>query len=116
MLSFVPSTRWAVNSFIPRNYKADALTLLYYGKLLKLFIVFTCMGVLPARLSLYHLCAWCPWKPVEGVKCPGTGVKGVGVEESNPGPWEEQLVILTTEPPLCPDIFQVHTEKFQFIR
>lgn len=26
-----------------------------------------CIGVLPACISVYHVCVWCPWSPEEGV-------------------------------------------------
>lgn len=32
------------------------------------------MDVLPEGISVYHLCAWCPWRPEEGIRCPVTGV------------------------------------------
>ena len=63
------------------------------------------MGVLFACLSMYHVCAWCLWWPEEGIGSPGTGVTDscelpCGCWELNPGPLEEQSVLLTTGPSL----------------
>ena len=33
-----------------------------------------CMNVLPAYMSVYHVHAWCPWRPEEGTGVPGTVV------------------------------------------
>lgn len=35
-------------------------------------IYFMCMGVLPAQMSVSHLCAWCPGRPEEAIRCPAT--------------------------------------------
>lgn len=32
------------------------------------------MSVSPACVSEYHLHAWYPWRPEEGIRCPGNGV------------------------------------------
>ena len=32
------------------------------------------MGVLPTRLFVYHVHAWCPPRPEEGIGSPGAGV------------------------------------------
>lgn len=26
-----------------------------------------CIGVLPAHISMYHMCAWCLWKSGKGI-------------------------------------------------
>lgn len=46
-----------------------------------------------------------PWRPEEGIVSPGTGIRDSWEPpcvrwESNPGPVEEQLMSLTTEPSL----------------
>ena len=33
-----------------------------------------CMSILLAYMPMYDLHDWCPWKPAEGIRCPGTGV------------------------------------------
>ena len=33
-----------------------------------------CMGVLPACMYMYHMCAWYLRRPEEGVRVPGIGV------------------------------------------
>jgi hypothetical protein len=54
---------------------------------------------------VYHLYAWCPWRPEEGIRSPGTGVADdceplCGYWELNPGPFEEYTVFLTMDPSL----------------
>ena len=58
-----------------------------------------CVDALPAYMSVHHMCAWCPQKPEEGVRSPGTG--GTDGCELLCGSWEwnadslqEQQVIL----------------------
>ena len=36
---------------------------------LKIYL-FMCMSVLSAYMSVYHMCAWCPWGPKERVSDP----------------------------------------------
>ena len=37
---------------------------------LSIFGLFTlCLGVLPASISVYHVCAWCLWRSEEGIRC-----------------------------------------------
>jgi hypothetical protein len=62
------------------------------------------MGVVLEYISVYHVHVWCPWKPEEGTRSPGIGIIDScklwsGSWESNLNPQEEQLVLLTTEPP-----------------
>lgn len=33
------------------------------------------MGVLPKCVFMHRVGAWFPWKPAEGIRSPGTGVK-----------------------------------------
>lgn len=33
------------------------------------------MTVLSAGMIVYHVQSWCPWKPEEGTKFPGNGVR-----------------------------------------
>jgi hypothetical protein len=45
---------------------------------------------------VYHVHAWCPWRPQEGVRSPGTGVaNSCGCWELSSGPLQE-----TVEPSL----------------
>lgn len=51
------------------------------------------MDVLPAYMSVHHVCM-CPWRPEEGTESPGTGVTDgfephVGAGNLNPAPEEE---------------------------
>lgn len=63
-----------------------------------------CVSVLPAYTHLCHKRAWYPWHSEEGVGSPGTGLIGgcdpCGCCEPNPGPLQEQEVLVTTEPSL----------------
>ena len=43
--------------------------------LLKMIFYFVCLAVSPAHMTLYYyMCAWCPGRPEEGIRYPGTGV------------------------------------------
>jgi hypothetical protein len=58
-----------------------------------------------ACMSVYHICAWCPGKPEEGVRFSGTGVTdscelACGCWKLNSGFLGEQPMLLTTEPSL----------------
>lgn len=61
------------------------------------------MGIFPAHLSVYHVCAWCPPELEEGVLSypmeleftDGSGLL-CSCLESNPGPLEELQGLLTT--------------------
>ena len=33
------------------------------------------MGILPVYMYVYYVHAWCPQRPEEGTRAPGTGVK-----------------------------------------
>ena len=68
---------------------------------------FLCLDVLPACMSVYNIHVWCPRRPVEGDRYPGTGAAdscelSCGCWELNLGPLEEQPlpVLLATELPL----------------
>ena len=55
-------------------------------------------------MSVHHTNAWCLWRSEDGIRSPGSGVADsceppCGGWDLNPGPLEEQPVILTTEPP-----------------
>ena len=41
---------------------------------LTFFDIFVCMGILPGYIFVYHMPAWCPWRPEEGVESSGTEV------------------------------------------
>lgn len=53
------------------------------------------MGVLPANMSVYHMCAWRLWRPEEGT---GSGVTDCCY--SPPGCWESNLGSLEEQPEL----------------
>jgi hypothetical protein len=62
-----------------------------------------CLNVLPACVRMYHMCIWRPWKPEDGIRFPVIGVTGscklpCGCWELNPGPLQEQPVLLTIPP------------------
>ena len=50
------------------------------------------MNALPAWMYVYHMHAWCPQRPEEGIRFPGTGVTGsskspdTGAGDLNSGP------------------------------
>ena len=54
--------------YIHSNHKPE------YILLLKKEFYFMHMSVLAACMYVYHVHAWCPPSPEEGVRCPGTGV------------------------------------------
>lgn len=57
--------------------------------------VFICKHVLLAHIYMYHVSAQCPWKSEESIRSLGNGVtRSYGL---NPGPLEEQPVLLTSE-------------------
>lgn len=41
---------------------------------LKITLLFMCTAVCPAFMSMWHLHAWCLWKPEEGIASSGTGI------------------------------------------
>ena len=51
------------------------------------------MGILFACVSVHHWHAWSLWRSEEGTRCPGTRVTDWAL---NPGPLEEQQVLLAT--------------------
>jgi hypothetical protein len=62
-----------------------------------------CMGVLPAYMTLHHMCVWCLQRLEEGIGCPGSVVTSsceplCGFWESNSGPLEDQPVLICAEP------------------
>lgn len=62
-----------------------------------------CMDALTACMSVYHVCSWCPQKPVEDIRSLESGVTNNcklphGCLESKLGPLKEQLVLLIDEP------------------
>lgn len=61
-------------------------------------INFTCVGALPAYISVNNLLAWCPYSPEEGPRFPEIGVTDscalpFGCWESNLYPQKEQYVL-----------------------
>lgn len=58
---------------------------------LTIYLLFyvVCKSVLITRMSMYHRCAWCQWRSEEGVRSPGTGIRG-GCELLC-GRWAESL-------------------------
>lgn len=56
------------------------------------------IGALPACMFLYHLHAWCSQRPLEHVRrVTNTHELLCAYREMNPGPFEEQPVLLTSE-------------------
>ena len=65
------------------------------------------MSVLPACVSVYHMHAWCSWRPEEDIRSPVSGVMdGCDLPcrhwELNLGFLQEQGVLLTVEASLLP--------------
>lgn len=52
-----------------------------------------------ACIYVHHLCAWCPKKPEEGIRCSGTEVTGM-CWELKLGPLREEQLFSNPEPPL----------------
>lgn len=64
-----------------------------------------CMGILSACISLYHVHAWCPWCPEEGIEFPQYWSYGwlqvaMWVLEIKLESSKAQPGLLTTEPSL----------------
>lgn len=64
-----------------------------------IYFYFMCSSALPAHMSVYHIHAWCPMGPEEGIISPRTGVTANcqlprGCWELHPRPLED---VLTTE-------------------
>jgi hypothetical protein len=79
-----------------------------------LFLFYVHTSVLPTCVTMYHLHAWCMWRPEDGTGSPGNRVNDCChglLEKLNLGPLQEQQVVksplLTTEPSLQPH-FYVH--------
>lgn len=88
--------------------KADVALLPLYGLVLCLFtwcFNFICMGVLPARMSVYHVCT-CSCRGQRRYRIPGQSFRWWRATtwhwELNPGLVEEEPVLLNTESPLQP--------------
>ena len=70
--------------------------LFLFFKLLFYYYFVSVGGALHTWTSVYQVCAWCSHRPEEGIRSPGTGVKG-GCKlpcecwELNLGPLKEQL-------------------------
>lgn len=65
------------------------------------------MGILLVCMSVYHVHAWCPWRPEQSVRCLGTRDTDsweplCGCWESNLDPLEGLHVVLTAESSLQP--------------
>lgn len=63
-----------------------------------------CEWVFCLHVCVYHVCAWCPWRPEKDIK---TGVRDscesrLGIWKANLCLLQEQLVFLTTETSLHP--------------
>jgi hypothetical protein len=77
------------------------VTILIKAVLNFLFIFILCVGVFYLHVYLFNMYSWYPWKLKECIRWLGTGVTD-GCEppyrgwKSNPGPEEEQQVLLTT--------------------
>lgn len=72
---------------------------------------FVCIDILlPARIAVYHLHAWCTQTLKEGVRPAGTKVTHdceppCGSSELKPGPVKKQTMLSTAEPSLQPQAF-----------
>lgn len=64
------------------------------------------------RMSVYHVCAWCPWEQEEGIGSSGTAVI-TSCSKLNLGPLAEQQAHLTAEPFLSPKTFKKKKKAFQ---
>ena len=58
--------------------------------------LYLCVCLLCLHVSVHHICAWYPWRPEEGGRCPGAGATDgceppCGCWELNPSPLEEHL-------------------------
>lgn len=86
----------------------------------KIYPCFMCVSVLPGCMYLYHVRAWCLCGLEEGTGFPGTGVTGwelpCGCWISNPGPLQEQPVLLYTEPSTTPIFKEFQGTLFCFLR
>lgn len=65
-----------------------------------LLFYFICVGILPACISVHHMCARCLWRPEEAVGSPRTGFGddfdlhvGAGTQNSNMGPLADLPVL-----------------------
>jgi hypothetical protein len=54
---------------------------------------FECMGILPARESVFHVCPWCQGGQKRGLGAPETGVAETQIQVLE----EQQLVLLNLE-------------------
>jgi hypothetical protein len=75
-----------------------------------------CMGILYVYIYIciyvyvYHIHTWFPRRPEESIESPSTGALDSydlprGYRELNQGPWEEDSVVLTSEPSVQPHHF-----------
>ena len=53
------------------------------------FFLYMCLSALPASMFKHHIYSWCPQRPEEGARSPGTGLTG-GCEPPC-GCWESNL-------------------------
>lgn len=84
----------------------------FYKKSLEAFLfflfkkLFMCMGVTSAWMSVHYMHAWCPRRREEAIGSSGTGVTQVWAAKwvlgINPGPLQEQHMLLTSESSLHP--------------
>lgn len=62
-----------------------------------------CMDVLPPCIYVHYVHVWCPQRPEVGIESPRTGFTNDYVDARNqPGPLQEQQVLLSTKPTLWP--------------
>lgn len=57
-----------------------------------------------ARVYSCLPCAWCPWRPEEGIRSPGPGIMEGCEVPSNLGPMQECPVLLTSDLSLQPHL------------
>lgn len=60
------------------------------------------LSVFPTCMCVHHMCFWCLEKQEEGIGCPGVCKEGRKSHcvcwHPNPGPLQEQPVLLISEP------------------
>lgn len=71
------------------------------------FLIYFVLSYIFTLLTMCTMHAWCPWRPQDSIRAPGTGVVDSGelpVGAGNqPGPWQEQpSQCLTAEPSPAP--------------
>lgn len=50
---------------------------MYLSSFLKIYFYLLCMSVLPEYTYVFHMHAWCSWRPEEDTEVPGPGITAV---------------------------------------